>query len=387
MIREKSTIKVGIADLNFVESPDTIRTSGLGSCVGVIIYDVSKQMAGLAHIMLPDSNLSKQKNLNIYKYADTAIDYLYEQLLSQGASKYQLKAKVAGGAQMFPNQLTSEVMRIGPRNVEAITEQLKKYRIPIVASDVGGSSGRTIDFDPATSNLTIRTVNEGEKIIYPLDGVEQKGGTIYMDNSQYEKTLWKRWKNEKGEEIANELIQYYLHVVDYHVETIAQHIPQSFDKVELKSLGIMGLYDALHKYDSERNVKFTTYASIRVHGSIMDGLRKEDWLPRTLREKANKIEKTSAVLEQKLNRIPTSTDIAEELNMEVGEVEEAVSDTLFAKVQSLDASYQNKESDSASTTLAYIYDNNTKTPSEHLLANDLREELIEHIKQLGKNEQ
>ncbi|HLR73385.1 MAG TPA: chemotaxis protein CheD [Pseudogracilibacillus sp.] len=165
MIREKSTIKVGIADLNFVESPDTIRTSGLGSCVGVIIYDVSKQMAGLAHIMLPDSNLSKQKNLNIYKYADTAIDYLYEQLLSQGASKYQLKAKVAGGAQMFPNQLTSEVMRIGPRNVEAITEQLKKYRIPIVASDVGGSSGRTIDFDPATSNLTIRTVNEGEKII------------------------------------------------------------------------------------------------------------------------------------------------------------------------------------------------------------------------------
>lgn len=208
-----------------------------------------------------------------------------------------------------------------------------------------------------------------------------------MDNSQYEKTLWKRWKNEKGEEIANELIQYYLHVVDYHVETIAQHIPQSFDKGDLKSLGIMGLYDALYKYDSERNVKFTTYASIRVHGSIMDGLRKEDWLPRTLREKANKIEKTSAVLEQRLNRIPTSTDIAEELNMEVGEVEEAVSDTLFAKVQSLDASFQNKESDSASTPLAYIYDNNTKTPSEHLLANDLREELIEHIKQLGRNEQ
>src|SRR5699024_174840 len=95
MIREKKTIKVGIADLNFVQSPHTIRTSGLGSCVGVIIYDLTKQIAGLAHIMLPDSSLSKQANLNIYKYADTAIDYLYEQLLGQGASRYQLKAKVA----------------------------------------------------------------------------------------------------------------------------------------------------------------------------------------------------------------------------------------------------------------------------------------------------
>src|SRR5699024_5457175 len=107
----------------------------------------------------------KQANLNIYKYADTAIDYLYEQLLGQGASRYQLKAKVAGGAQMFPNQLTSEVMRIGPRNVAAIKEQLKRYRIPIVASDVGGSRGRKINFDTVTSDLTIRTVNEGEKEI------------------------------------------------------------------------------------------------------------------------------------------------------------------------------------------------------------------------------
>lgn len=208
-----------------------------------------------------------------------------------------------------------------------------------------------------------------------------------MNNSQYEYNLWKRWNEEKGEEIANELIQYYLHVIDYHVESIAQHIPKSFDKGDLRSLGIMGLYDALHKYDAQRNVKFTTYASIRVHGSIIDGLRKEDWLPRTLREKANKIERTSAKLEQQLNRIPTSKDIAYQLNMEVAEVEEAISDTLFAKVQSLDANFQNEASDSIYTPLAFVNDNNVKTPSEHILANDLREELVEHIKKLGKNEQ
>src|SRR5699024_5077008 len=132
---------------------------------------------------------------------------------------------------------------------------------------------------------------------------------------------------------------------------------------------------------------FTTYASIRVHASIIDGLRNEVWLPRTLREKANKIERERAELEQQLNRIPTSTDIDVKLNMEVAEVEEAISVTLFAKVQSLNARLQNEESDSTSTPLAYVHDNNVKTPSEHMLANDLREELMEHIKQLGKNEQ
>lgn len=165
MIKTGTVVKVGIADLKFVKGPNTIRTSGLGSCVGVIIYDLSKQMAGMAHIMLPDSSQSRMENLNIYKYADSAIDYLLKEIIANGASKFQLKAKLAGGAQMFPNQLTSEVMRIGPRNVDAVQELLKRHHIPIVASDVGGNSGRTITFDPVTANLTIRTVNKGEAVI------------------------------------------------------------------------------------------------------------------------------------------------------------------------------------------------------------------------------
>lgn len=158
-------VKVGIADLKLVKSPDTIRTSGLGSCVGVIIYDLTNQLAGLAHIMLPDSRLSKQANLNPYKYADTAIDCLIKMLIEKGAISFQLKAKIAGGAQMFPNQLSNEVMRIGPRNVEAVKAELQSYRIPIVASDVGGHNGRTIIFDPTNGNLHIRTVNKGEVVI------------------------------------------------------------------------------------------------------------------------------------------------------------------------------------------------------------------------------
>lgn len=157
--------KVGIADLNVVRSPAKIRTSGLGSCVGVVVYDLNKQVAGLAHIMLPDSSLSKNKDFNKFKYADTAIDILVEKLLELSASKFNLKAKIAGGAQMFNLPNSKDVMRIGPRNVEAVIERLKKHRIPIVAQDVGGNSGRTIEFDPVTGKLKIRTVNKGEKFI------------------------------------------------------------------------------------------------------------------------------------------------------------------------------------------------------------------------------
>ncbi len=161
----KSIVKVGIADLNIVTAPDIIRTSGLGSCVGIVIYDLSKKIAGLAHIMLPDSTLAKRNSINTFKYADTAIDSLIEKLLQKGAKKYALKAKLAGGAEMFQFASPSEMMRIGPRNVDATKVKLKEYNIPIVAMDVGGNSGRTIEFNPATGELAIRTVNKELKTI------------------------------------------------------------------------------------------------------------------------------------------------------------------------------------------------------------------------------
>ncbi|SHF52123.1 chemotaxis protein CheD [Ornithinibacillus halophilus] len=159
-------VKVGIADLNIVTPPQIIRTSGLGSCVGVILYDLPKKVAGLAHIMLPDSNHAKQKKFNKGKYADTAIESLLETLGNEyGVRTYSLKAKMAGGAQMFQFSSSNDVMRIGERNVEAVETILKKHKIPIVASDVGGNCGRTIDFDPKTGDLRIRTISKGETII------------------------------------------------------------------------------------------------------------------------------------------------------------------------------------------------------------------------------
>jgi len=157
----QSIVKVGIADMNIVKAPDLIRTSGLGSCVGVIVYDQLQNVAGLVHVMLPDSALSRNDSLNLAKYADTGVSALVSRLVKQGARRLSLKAKIAGGAQMFQFTSGNESMRIGPRNVEAVKKQLSALHIALVGEDVGGNSGRTIEFDVKTCKLQIRTVNKG----------------------------------------------------------------------------------------------------------------------------------------------------------------------------------------------------------------------------------
>lgn len=161
MLNDVNIEKVGIADMKLVRTPDRIRTSGLGSCVGLVIYDLEQKIAGLTHVMLPESSLSKVSNFNPAKYADTAVESLVSQLTANGARRFALKAKMAGGAQMFQFVTNNEMMRIGPRNVEAIKKELKRLKISLISEDVGGNCGRTIEFNPSNGCLEIRTVNQG----------------------------------------------------------------------------------------------------------------------------------------------------------------------------------------------------------------------------------
>ena len=161
LINTSEVVKVGIAQMDVVKVPKTIRTSGLGSCVGVVIYDESKNIAGMVHVMLPDSSLGRTESINVAKFADTGVIALVDMLKREGAQSFKLKAKIAGGAQMFQFTSDKDSMRIGPRNVEAVKAQLRKLSIPIVAEDTGGNSGRTIEFNPETNKLNVRTVNQG----------------------------------------------------------------------------------------------------------------------------------------------------------------------------------------------------------------------------------
>jgi chemotaxis protein CheD len=160
----ENLIKVGMADLNSSEHPGVLTTLGLGSCVGVALYDNSKKIIGLAHVMLP-SSLQARNNTNIAKFADTAIVKLLEDMIKLGARKEKIVAKLAGGAQMFNFNQSSDMMRIGYRNVIASKEKLTELRIPIISEDTGGSYGRTIELYSEDGRLLIKTIGSGLKQI------------------------------------------------------------------------------------------------------------------------------------------------------------------------------------------------------------------------------
>lgn len=162
MSEVETIVRVGISDMNVVEAPEKISTAGLGSCIGIIIYDELKFVAGMVHIMLPDSKRTTSAHLNEAKYADTGVESIIDQLQKRGVHLSRMKAKIAGGAQMFSGTSLSDMMRIGTRNIAAVEENLSAYNIPIISKDVGGNKGRTIEFDPKTSRLKIRSV-QGEE--------------------------------------------------------------------------------------------------------------------------------------------------------------------------------------------------------------------------------
>lgn len=152
-------IKVGMADLNICESPDSITTLGLGSCVGVVLWDPLVKVCGMAHIMLPDST-AITKNQNLAKFADTGIEELLKKVLDKGAKKERLIAKIAGGAQMFTVNNNSSLLRVGERNVAAVKEKLKELDIEIKAEDTGENYGRTVIFYPQTGDYCIRAIGK-----------------------------------------------------------------------------------------------------------------------------------------------------------------------------------------------------------------------------------
>lgn len=157
------TVTVGISDLNVVKAPDILVTYALGSCVGICLYDSTVKVAGLSHIMLPSSvqlsNISNQP----HKFADTAIVELVKKMELYGANHSHMKAKIAGGAQMFAALSTSAIANIGDRNVVAVKEVLARLRIPIIAEDTGSNYGRTQYFHAESGIMVIKAATRQER--------------------------------------------------------------------------------------------------------------------------------------------------------------------------------------------------------------------------------
>lgn len=152
-------IKVGISDYKISYAPNQLLTLGLGSCVGVVLYDKKSKIGGLSHIMLPDSQMfSGRSEIKIEKFADLAIPKMATELKEKEGVN-QLVAKIAGGASMFKLENVKHNQNIGERNILAVEQVLKELKIPIIAKHVGGNMGRSLFVDLETLSVSVKMVN------------------------------------------------------------------------------------------------------------------------------------------------------------------------------------------------------------------------------------
>lgn len=157
-------IKVGMADYKVGRAPATLISYGLGSCIGVSLYDPQRKIGGLLHIMLPDSTQARASD-NPAKFADTGIPLLINDVIALGASRSRLVAKIAGGAQMFAFSNATDIMKVGFRNADTCKLILKKNGIRVIAEDTGGNFGRTVSIDLNSGSYTVKTIDRGQKNI------------------------------------------------------------------------------------------------------------------------------------------------------------------------------------------------------------------------------
>ena len=157
-------IKVGMADLKTGKAPDILTTLGLGSCIGIALWDPTTKIGGLAHVMLPDSTKIRN-NSNIAKFADTGITELVRQMEAMGVPRKRLVAKIAGGARMFEVSGSTSVGNIGEKNALASKQKLQELGIPSLAEDTGLNYGRTVELNCENGDYVIKAVGKSVKTI------------------------------------------------------------------------------------------------------------------------------------------------------------------------------------------------------------------------------
>lgn len=151
-------ISVGISEFRVAIAPTIMVTYGLGSCVGIALYDPQERVGGLAHTLLPAPVRDALKGEKSAKFTCWAVDLMVEEMVKCGCAPGRLVAKLAGGATMFEAQYRPTYGGIGERNVAAAKEALERMGIPLVAEDTGEDYGRSLEFHTSTGIIVVRAL-------------------------------------------------------------------------------------------------------------------------------------------------------------------------------------------------------------------------------------
>ncbi len=155
-------IFVGISAIEVAKAPTTLTALALGSCVAVILYDREAKVGGLAHVLLPSTNVGRPRVDAPGRFAPTAVALLNERVLAMGAVSRRLTARLVGGASMFASLQPAGTIQMGERNVHAAREVLHRQGIQLVGEAVGGDFGRSVDFDLDTGRVIVSSYEHGK---------------------------------------------------------------------------------------------------------------------------------------------------------------------------------------------------------------------------------
>jgi RNA polymerase sigma factor FliA len=194
--------------------------------------------------------------------------------------------------------------------------------------------------------------------------------------------LWKRYHRQADTNIENALVEQYLPLVRTILGRLAMTLPDHVDENDLNSAGLVGLLQALRNYDPASGNAFETYARVRIRGAMLDELRRMDWVPRTIHEKARNLQRAMAELEQKLGRTPTEDQMAKALEISSKEYAALLDEIRPATFVCLDATPTCAEGGEACNLYDVVADPNAKSPVDEVSRRELKHVVLERLRQL-----
>lgn len=203
-------------------------------------------------------------------------------------------------------------------------------------------------------------------------------GKTRIDDPDLE-AVWLEYKETAKEKLRNILIENYLPLVKYIAERVLVKLPQNVELDDLYSAGIFGLMDAVDGYDLERGVKFETYCTTRIRGSILDALLALDWVPRIVRNKAHRLDAVYAVLVTELGRTPTDLEVAERLEISPQEFEDMIRDANAVSMMSLNDQNSDDGESKSLRKIDILEDKRGSNPEEEALKNEITEFITKYL--------
>jgi RNA polymerase sigma factor for flagellar operon FliA len=198
--------------------------------------------------------------------------------------------------------------------------------------------------------------------------------------------VWYRYKNSGDLKARDQLILNYSPLVKYVAGRLASSLPQTVETADLISYGIFGLIDAIEKYDTERAIKFETYAIARIKGAIIDELRAMDWVPRSVRSRAREIEQAYVELENEMKGVPSDADVAQRMGVTLKEFQDILTRLSYTSVVSFEELWVGGDRDDSQSAIGTIRDDTAEDPVSLFESSEIKEILAQTIDRLPERE-